>query len=67
MSDGNQHSKTNLPLLVAGHAGGIRGGRHRSAPETRTPAANLFVRMLNSAGIEQQSFADSTGALDLSA
>jgi len=66
LSDGNQHSNTNLPLLVAGHAGGIRGGRHIAAP-ARTPAANLFVRMLNSAGIEQQSFADSTGALDLQA
>ena len=66
LSDGNQHSNTNLPLLVAGHAGGIRGGRH-VVTEARTPAANLFVHMLNSVGIEQESFADSTGRLDLSA
>ena len=66
LSDGNQHSNTNLPLLIAGHAGGIRGGRHVVA-EARTPAANLFVHMLNSVGIEQESFADSTGRLDLSA
>jgi hypothetical protein len=66
LSDGNQHSNTNLPLLVAGHAGGIRGGRH-VVTEAQTPAANLFVHMLNSVGIEQESFADSTGRLDLSA
>jgi len=66
LSDGNQHSNTNLPFLVAGHAGGIRGGRH-VVTEARTPAANLFVHMLNSVGIEQESFADSTGRLDLSA
>jgi uncharacterized protein DUF1552 len=66
LSDGNQHSNTNLPLLIAGHAGGIRGGRH-IVTEARTPAANLFVHMLNSVGIEQESFADSTGRLDLSA
>lgn len=66
LSDGNQHSNTNLPLLVAGHAGGIRGGRH-VVTEARTPAANLFVQMLNSVGVELESFADSTGRLDLSA
>jgi hypothetical protein len=65
LSDGNQHSNTNLPLLVAGHAGGIPGGRH-IVTEAKTPAANLFVQMLNSVGIEQESFADSTGRLDLS-
>jgi hypothetical protein len=64
LSDGNQHSNSNLPLLVAGHAGGLRGGQHVIA-EAKTPAANLFVRMLNSAGVEQASFADSTGVLDL--
>jgi hypothetical protein len=66
LSDGNQHSNTNLPLLVAGHAGGIRGVRH-VVTEARTPAANLFVHILNSVGIEQESIADSTGRQDLSA
>jgi hypothetical protein len=64
LSDGNQHSNHDLPLLVAGHAGGLRGGRHVAAA-SRTPAANLFLRLLDSVGVPQDSFGDSTGTLDL--
>ena len=64
LSDGNQHSNHNLPLLVAGHAGGQRGGRHVAA-KPMTPAANLFVNMLDRAGVQTESFGDSTGRLDL--
>jgi uncharacterized protein DUF1552 len=64
LSDGNAHANYDLPLLVAGHAGGLRGGRH-VASEARTPVANLFVHLMNSVGVESEKFADSTGALDL--
>src|SRR5260221_617864 len=64
LSDGNAHSNFDLPLVAAGHAGGIRGGRH-AASEAGTPVANLFVQMLNCIGLETESFADSTGQLDL--
>jgi hypothetical protein len=64
LSDGNQHSNHDLPLLVAGHAGGLRGGRHVAAT-SRTPAANLFLSLLNGVGVPQESFGDSTGRLDL--
>lgn len=64
LSDGNAHSNFDLPLVLAGHAGGIRGGRHLAA-EAKTPVANLFAGMLNRAGIETASFADSTGLLEL--
>jgi hypothetical protein len=66
LSDGNAHSNVDLPLLVAGHAGGLRGGRHLVAAP-RTPAANLFVELLDAVGVETPSFADSTGRLDLRA
>ena len=46
LSDGNAHSNVDLPLLVAGHAGGIRGGQY-IASEANTPVANLFVQLLN--------------------
>ncbi len=59
LSDGNSHSNVNLPLLVAGARGG-----HMQLPD-KTPAANLFVTLLNRAGIEMESFGDSTGHLDL--
>jgi len=64
LSDGNQHSNHNLPLLVAGHAGGQRGGRHVAA-KAETPAANLFVNMLDRVGVPVEQFGDSTGRLDL--
>jgi len=64
LSDGNQHSNSNLPLLVAGHAGGLRGGRHVAA-EPKTPVANLFVNLLDRVGVAADSFGDSTGKLDL--
>src|SRR5262249_44734214 len=66
LSDGNAHSNFDLPLGLAGDAGGMRGGRHVAAPD-RTPVANLFVEMLNCSGIETKQFSDSTGRLDLRA
>src|SRR5262249_42577411 len=64
LSDGNAHSNTDLPLIVAGHAGNLRGGRH-IASEAGTPVSNLFVQLMNCAGVETERFADSTGQLDL--
>ncbi len=66
ISDGNAHSYVNLPLLVAGRAGGQRGGRFVQAPEL-TPVSNLFVDMLDRVGATTESFGDSTGRLDLNA
>ena len=66
LSDGNGHSNHNLPLIVAGHAGGLRGGRHVAA-KPMTPVANLFVDMMNRVGVPTESFGDSTGKLDLTA
>jgi len=64
LSDGNGHSNDNLPLLVAGHAGGVRGGRHVAAP-AKTPVANLFLSMMHKTGVPASGFGDSTGILDL--
>lgn len=64
LSDGNGHSNDNLPLLVAGHAGGVRGGRHVAAP-AQTPVANLFLTMMHKTDAPAPSFGDSTGILDL--
>lgn len=66
LSDGNAHSNFDLPLLLAGHAGGLPGARYVTA-EPKTPVSNLFVQILNGVGIETASFADSTGRLDLTA
>lgn len=64
LSEGNGHSPHDLPLLLAGHAGGIRGGR-RFKVDPRTPATNLFLRMLQALDVPRDSFGDSTGAVSL--
>jgi hypothetical protein len=64
LSDGNAHSNVDLPLVVAGHGGGVKGGRH-IASEAGTPVANLFVELMNAAGVETEHFGDSTGRVDL--
>ena len=62
LSDGNAHSNVDLPLILAGHAGGIRGGRH-VASAANTPVSNLFVNLMNSVGMETEKFADSNGVV----
>jgi hypothetical protein len=66
LSDGNAHSSKDLPLVVAGHAGGLKGGQH-VAVEQGTPVSNLFVQLMNCVGLETERFADSTGQLNLCA
>src|SRR5712671_5964452 len=63
LSDGNSHNMHNLPLVLAGRAGGrIDAGQHLVYSED-TPASNLYFSMLNAFGAPVERFADSTGAL----
>jgi hypothetical protein len=63
LSDGNRHQHDNLPIVLAGRAGGtIKTGRHiRMASET--PLNNLFVSMLDRMQVKIHSLGDSTGRL----
>lgn len=64
ISDGNKHNHDNLPVVVAGGGGGsLRGGRH-IAYGKKTPLCNLYVDMLQRAGVDRDRFGDSTGRLD---
>ena len=71
MSDGNVHNHLNLPVLLAGNAGGrLQGGHHiqagQLAKERANPAipkfdkmvpfANLMVSVLQLYGIETESY-----------
>lgn len=59
------HHLTNCPTLVAGHGGkSIRQGRHIVLPTSDTPLCNVWLTLLNSIGIEQTSFGDSSGMVD---
>ena len=57
------HNPTNLPTLIAGGANmGLKHGVHWKKPNT--PMSNLYLSILRSMKIEENSFADSTGVLD---
>lgn len=64
-SDGNRHDPSNLPIIVAGQAGGrMKSGRHIASPKG-TPLCNLYVSMLDCMGTPVDSFGDSTRALNI--
>ncbi len=63
MRDGNAHSPKNLPIVLAGKAGGsLATGRHIAYAQN-TPLANLWQGMLRRVGTPVDRFADSTGEL----
>src|SRR5204862_6561343 len=61
LSDGNRHQHNDLPCLLAGGAAGtLRTGRHvRYAAET--PMTNLYLAMLDRAGVKPEKLGDSNG------
>lgn len=61
MSNGNRHARENLPLLLAGRAGGtITPGRYIDLNWKRnTPVANLYVQMLKRMNISVEQFGNS--------
>jgi hypothetical protein len=63
LSDGNAHTHHDLPVLLAGGANGaLKSGRHlKYAPET--PLNNLFLSLLDTAGVPTESIGDSMGRL----
>jgi hypothetical protein len=65
MSNGNRHSRENLPILLAGRGGGtLKPGRCIDFNwKKMTPLSNLYVEMLNRMGIPTTKFGDSTGGL----
>ena len=65
MSNGNRHARENLPILLAGGAGGtLSTGRYIDYNWKRnTPLANLYVEMLKRMDIPVAKFGDSTGGL----
>lgn len=64
LSEANVHAHNELPIVMAGTAGGrIQGNRHIVYP-TDTPLNNLFLNMFDLAGVpEVNGFGDSTGRL----
>jgi hypothetical protein len=65
LGDGNRHTHHDLPVVLAGGAGGrLSTGRLIDLKE-ETPMANLFLSMLDMMGTPTQSIGNSTGSLEL--
>jgi hypothetical protein len=63
LSDGNRHTHHDLPILVAGGANGkLQMGRHVRYPK-ETPLTNLYLSLLDHAGVRPEVIGDSTGRL----
>jgi hypothetical protein len=67
ISDGNAHNHNDMPILLAGSGGGgIDTGRHIVFPDDQdVSVAKLFTKMLNTVGVDVDSFGDGEGALDI--
>ena len=64
LSESNIHTHDDLPIVLAGGAGGqLKGNRHLVYPR-ETPLNNLFLNMFDLAGLPHiDAFGDSTGRL----
>lgn len=63
LRDGNKHDPKNLPIVLAGRAGGrLSTGKHLQFGND-TPLSNLYISMLSAFGTPVERFADSTGPL----
>ena len=66
MSQGNTHSGSNIPILLAGKAGGaMKTGRHIQTAKN-TQHSNFLLSVLQKMGVEREQFGKSTGTVDLS-
>ena len=65
MSDSNSHSAIDVPLLIAGGAGGrMKGNRHLAAPRG-TPLANAMLDVAQKFGAETDRLGVSTGRFEV--
>lgn len=62
--DGNAHDPHDLPLLLAGRAGGRLAPGSHVACTRDNPMANLLLTILQAADVPTDHFADSTGTID---
>jgi hypothetical protein len=63
IGDGNAHNHNNLPIILAGKGCGlVKPGRHIAYADG-TPLTNLYLSMLDGAGIHVEKLGDSSGRL----
>lgn len=63
IGDGNRHNHDDLPIIFAGGGGGQFSGQGHVEYSKGTPLCNLYLTMLEQAGVSEERFGDSTGKL----
>ncbi|HLH03300.1 MAG TPA: DUF1552 domain-containing protein [Bryobacteraceae bacterium] len=63
ISDGNRHNHDNLPVLLAGGSQTFKTGRHIRY-QKKEPVANLYLSLLDAAGVPTERFGDSQNRLE---
>jgi len=66
IGDGNRHNHDNLPILLAGRAGGTLTPGKRMVLPGETPMTNLYLSLLDRLGVPAEKVGDSTGKLEVS-
>jgi hypothetical protein len=61
ISDGSVHSPDNLPILLVGGGGQLKGGRHLRYPGALLP--NLQLTLLDRLGVQLDHLGNSTGTI----
>jgi len=61
MTNGNAHDHENLPTLVVGGGAGTHKGNRHIKQEKSTPLSNLMIALMDKAGIDTETFGQSTG------
>jgi hypothetical protein len=65
IGDPDRHNHDNLPILVAGKAGGTWTPGKRVVLPGETPMTNLYLSMLDRMGVRAEKVGDSTGVLEV--
>ena len=63
LGDANIHTHHDLPIALVAGTGLFQGNRHLKYP-SETPLNNLFLNMMDKAGVPCDNFGDSTGRLN---
>lgn len=58
------HYLTNCPTLITGGGSGVKHGRHLVLENPKTPLSNLWLSLLQGAGMDVASHGDSSGVVD---
>jgi len=57
------HSTENMACLIAGRAGGLKGGVHVKAPDDRNHPANVLISAMKAVGVEGETLGEVSGAI----